>query len=113
MKKNFLLPALLLIASFMVYCGSSQMLTAPGNAEFDVAKKHWTDVTQTDLTDGYTIFTTKCNTYHGLKNIAKRSENDWVSAIKKMSPKAKLNVEETKKLSYYILSAREILKNKK
>lgn len=80
---------------------------APGDSEYAVAQKKWKDVSMADLTSGHVIYTTKCNTCHGLKEIGSYDEATWGKLIDAMAPKAKLNSEDTEKLRKYIYSSRE------
>ena len=90
---------------FLVKCSS--LPKAPGEPEFAVAQKKWKDVEMADLTSGHVIYTTKCNTCHGLKKIGDYDEAQWGKLIDAMAPKAKLNSEDTEKLRKYIYSSRE------
>lgn len=85
----------------------SSLPKAPTEVEFAVSQKKWTDVKMEDLTNGHSIYTTRCNTCHGLKKIGDYDETTWGKLIDAMAPKAKLTTEETEKLRKYIYSARE------
>ncbi len=95
---------------FFTECSSSSkvMATYPTNAELIIAQKRWPEATQESLNNGYTIYTTKCNTCHGLKNVPKLSEKKWEHEIDVMAPKAKLTASEKELLRQYILSTREV-----
>lgn len=75
--------------------------------EFSAAQKKWSDVKMENLTAGHVVYTTKCNTCHGLKTISDYNEAQWEKLIASMAPKAKLNAQETDDLTKYIYAKRE------
>jgi len=106
---------LLFSALLLVYCHSKKKTTetkvvkntVSASKPLEIAQKRWPNATSVELTEGKTIFETKCTTCHGAKNIPTRSEKSWLHEIADMSPKAKLTPEEKEKLTRYILSFRE------
>ena len=108
MKKIVLLILLINITLVFYHCSSTKTIAnAPSNVELEIAKKRWPDATIASLTEGHTIYTTRCNRCHGLKTISKYNEAKWDHEINDMAPKAKLTVAETETLRRYILSVRE------
>ncbi len=108
MKKIFLILSLAGAVVILSRCTASKtMIVKPTDTELVVAKKRWPDATLQTLTDGHAIYTTKCNTCHGVFKIAKFSETKWEHEITDMAPKAKLSDAEKETLRRYILSARE------
>lgn len=98
------------IAITMYQCSGPKFIAkTPSDAELTVAQKRWTDATNQSLSDGYMIFTTRCNKCHSLKNIPKRTEASWEKTLAKMAPKAKLTDAEKETLKRYIFSSREVL----
>jgi mono/diheme cytochrome c family protein len=90
---------------FLVKCSS--LTKAPREADFTVAQKKWTNIKMEDLSAGHAIYTKKCNTCHGLKEIKDYNQDTWTKLIDAMAPKAKLNKTETLQLRQYIYSSRE------
>lgn len=109
MKKTTLALAIIGTMYFFAECSSSKVIvTTPTSAELTVAQKRWPEASQESLNNGYTIYTTKCNTCHGLKDVPKLSEKKWEHEIDVMAPKAKLTANEKELLRQYILSTREV-----
>jgi hypothetical protein len=108
--KKFIVPILVSAGAFTFYmCSSAKVvLSTPGSAELTVAQKNWPTASLQSLEEGRVIYTSKCNTCHGLKNIPNRSEDSWKHEIDDMAPKAKLNTKEKDLLTQYILSTREV-----
>jgi len=100
----------ILFASFTFYqcTGPAAIITSPADKELIAAQKRWPYVTKEQLTEGYTIYTTKCTKCHGDKGITSRSEAEWGIAIGEMAPKAKLTDMEKENLTRYVYSAREV-----
>lgn len=112
MKKTILFTFALLSLVTLYRCSTPKAVVSntpeSETALLDIAKKTWPNATAASLAQGKTIYTTKCNTCHGLKPIVGRSEESWKHEIKSMAPKAKLTAEETELLSQYLLSARQL-----
>ena len=108
--KKILVPILLFAGASTFYmCSTAKVvLSTPGNAELAIAQKTWPTATLQSLEEGRVIYTTKCNTCHGLKNIPNRTEASWKHEIDDMSPKAKLTAQEKDLLTQYILSTRTV-----
>lgn len=111
MKKTLLI---ITAAVFLMYCKSKKETTATAAAPaasnetiLEIANKRWANTTQTELTEGKTIFENKCTACHDKKKIETRTEKNWLHEIDDMSPKAKLSADEKLKLTKYILSFRE------
>ena len=81
--------------------------TAAVRSPLAIAQKRWPGATSDDLSQGKTIFETKCTKCHAARQIVTRSEKNWLHEIDKMAPKAKLIPEEKEKLTIYILAYRE------
>jgi len=52
---------------------------------------------------GKNIFINRCGRCHSLKNTEKYTSQEWENILKAMIPKAKLNDEEAKQLTTYIM----------
>lgn len=96
-----------LIFCVVLLARCSSLPKAPGEPEFAVAQKKWSDAKMEDMKSGHTIYTTRCNSCHGLKPMNAYDETTWGKLIDVMAPKAKLNAAETEQLRKYIYSARE------
>lgn len=101
---------------FLAYCKSSKttsstpvtnMVFTPGEKQMQVAQTRWPGVTIEEVTEGRTIFVTKCTKCHEAYEITGFSEKKWLHEIDDMSPKANLTAEEKLKLTKHILSYRE------
>lgn len=96
----------------MVQCSVTKSATTTASSpisdsEFSAAQKKWSDVKMENLTAGHLVYTTKCNTCHGLKTISNYTETQWEKLIAVMGPKAKLTTQETDDLTKYIYAKRE------
>lgn len=79
----------------------------PSDKQLQVAQTRWPNTTSDELSEGYAIYVGNCNKCHMLYDIMEFGEKKWIHEIADMSPKAKLNKEETAKLTKHILSYRE------
>ena len=53
---------------------------------------------------GKTVYTTRCNRCHGLKNTENYTEQQWTGILKNMIPKARLNEDESKQVTAYVMA---------
>lgn len=53
---------------------------------------------------GKTIFTTRCNRCHGLKTTENYTHQQWENILKSMIPKARLNEDESKQVTAYVMA---------
>lgn len=53
---------------------------------------------------GKTVYTTRCNRCHGLKNTENYTEQQWTNILKSMIPKARLNEDESKQVTAYVMA---------
>ncbi|MBD0331813.1 MAG: cytochrome c [Chitinophagaceae bacterium] len=53
---------------------------------------------------GHIIYTTKCGRCHGLKKVNDYTAERWEVIIKKMAPKARLNDQESKQITAYVMA---------
>ena len=53
---------------------------------------------------GKTIFETKCNRCHDLKDAKAYSADRWASILKTMIPRARLNEEQAKQVTSYVMA---------
>jgi mono/diheme cytochrome c family protein len=53
---------------------------------------------------GKTIYTNRCGRCHGLKNTENYTQQRWENILKSMIPKAKLNDEEAKQVTAYVMA---------
>lgn len=109
--KKIIAPILISATALTFYmCSSAKVtLSTPDANTLTVAQKTWPTATLQSLEEGRVIYTTKCNTCHGLQNIPNRSEASWKHEIDDMAPKAKLSIKEKDLLSQYILSTRTVM----
>lgn len=66
--------------------------------------KETTEVTKEQLAAGHTIYTTKCSKCHDAKDIAAFDIKSWKGILEDMIPKAKLNEEEAKNVTAYVMA---------
>ena len=52
---------------------------------------------------GQTIYTNRCGRCHGLKKIENYTSQQWDNILKTMIPKARLNEEEAKQVTAYVM----------
>jgi mono/diheme cytochrome c family protein len=55
-------------------------------------------------TQGKTVYTSRCGRCHGLKNTEAYTPQQWDNILKSMIPKAKLNEEEAKQVTAYVMA---------
>lgn len=55
-------------------------------------------------TAGKTVYTTRCNRCHGLKNTENYTQQQWTNILKSMIPKARLNEDESKQVTAYVMA---------
>lgn len=53
---------------------------------------------------GQSIYINRCGRCHGLKNTEKYTQQQWENILKSMIPKAKLNDEEGKQVTAYVMA---------
>ena len=122
MKSSIILFSTLLILSFS-NCKTKQksVETTPApptplpttslkNAEelqIQIAQSRWPNTIAEELTEGKTIYRTKCTKCHENFPIEGFSEKKWLHEIDDMSPKANLSDVEKLRLTKFILSFRE------
>lgn len=56
----------------------------------------------TIIAQGKTIYTTRCNRCHKLKNVSKYTPAHWDRILKRMIPKARLNETEAQQVTAYV-----------
>ena len=117
--KKIKYPALAIGLLFLVHCKSTKTSSSettkpntvatftPSTKQLEVVEKRWAGTPISDVSEGQTIFTTKCTACHQAYEITGFSEKKWLHEIDDMSPKAKLTPEEKLKLTKHILSYRE------
>jgi cytochrome c5 len=109
MKQIIFIISLLLSTIIFYQCASNKtVLSPPSHAELAAAQQRWPDATLESLISGQTIYTTKCNTCHGLKKIPGRTEASWDKEINRMAPKAKITEAEKEKLKRYIFATLDV-----
>ncbi len=111
MKKVLITVAVIAGSIFLIQCAAGKKSAAKNakSALLVVAEKRWPGVTQHDLDSGRTIFTTRCTKCHLAKNIADKTEAQWVPILNKMAPMAKLAPEQKELLTRYVLAARSLV----
>lgn len=57
-----------------------------------------------DLTAGKRVYTTRCNRCHALKKTEKFTHQQWNNILKSMIPKARLNEDEAKQVTHYVMA---------
>lgn len=111
MKKVLFTVAVIAGSILLIQCAAGKKSAAKNakSALLVAAEKRWPGVTQHDLDSGRTIFTTRCTKCHLGKNIADKTEAQWVPILDKMSPMAKLAPEQKELLTRYVLAARSLV----
>ena len=54
------------------------------------------------ISQGKTLFETKCGRCHGLKNVSGYTEKRWAGILREMAPKARLTGTETQQVASYV-----------
>jgi len=78
----------------------SNKVEAKPNTEPPVTNNAATDI----MAAGKTIYTTRCNRCHKAKPIEKFTQAKWENILKRMIPKARLNENESKQVTDYIMA---------
>jgi mono/diheme cytochrome c family protein len=94
MKKMYLLA--LVLVSALAACKSPLYVPTEDNA-----KK--ANAPLSKLTEGRTVYTSKCGSCHKLYNPTEFNAKRWNRYVEKMAPKAKLTAEEKDKVLAYVL----------
>lgn len=115
MKKVVLIAALAVSASVLYQCKSTQKAaSAPSpEATLAAAQKRWPDATAQQITEGQTIYTTKCVRCHAAKSVDSEPEAEWGPIMDRMAPKAKLTAQEKENVTRYVLATRDVMVAKK
>jgi mono/diheme cytochrome c family protein len=96
MKKTITIAALALV---VLACHRK---TAAAKAE--AAEKAKMEAAHTELvTQGKTVYTTRCNKCHALKTVENYTADRWTNILKSMIPKAKLNETEAQQVTAYVM----------
>src|SRR4051794_36312609 len=75
--------------------------TTPNTTTTEVAK---TDDAHAALVDqGKTVYATRCNRCHGLKDVTAYTTTRWDGILKSMIPKAKLDEAQSQQVTAYVL----------
>lgn len=87
----------------LVQCTAKKTATATMSPEQIVAdvKKNYTEA---QMEEGKTIFESKCNKCHGLKEPEHITVNKWERVLPRMSDKAKLDEAQSGKVRAYVLA---------
>lgn len=103
MKKNLLIPSLLMISFTLIQCTAKKAATADMPPEEIVAnvKKNYT---AEQMEEGKTIFESNCNKCHGLKEPESRDVAKWERVLPRMNKRANLDDEQAGKVRAYILA---------
>ena len=108
---KFISGAFIAAALALSFCKTKKAVTVVAEDQFGrqlvTASERWPGVTEAELRDGHTIYTTRCTRCHGNFEITGFSEEKWLRKIDEMAPKAKLTAEEKEKLTRHILSYRQ------
>lgn len=101
MKKTLVV---VLITFFVFACSRKTIPASDTNAgtppTIDTPKMD--EAQATIIAQGKTIYTTRCNRCHGLKNVSKYTSAHWDNILKSMIPKARLNETEAQQVTAYV-----------
>lgn len=100
MKKTLVV---VLIIFFVFACSRKTIPASDTNAgtpTIDTSKMD--EAPATIIAQGKTIYTTRCNRCHGLKNVSKYTSAHWDNILKRMIPKARLNETEAQLVTAYV-----------
>lgn len=100
MKKTLVV---VLITFFVFACSRKTIPASDTNAGTPTIDTPKMDEAQaTIIAQGKTIYTTRCNRCHGLKNVSKYTSVHWDNILKSMIPKARLNETEAQQVTAYV-----------
>lgn len=89
--------------------------TATPTVSADIAaagEKRYPGINIADLTEGQTLFYSKCGNCHGLPEPDSEKEEKWPKIMDHMAPKSKLDDVQKEKVLRYILCAADVKKAK-
>lgn len=105
---------ILVLSGFILIVFACHRKTVPSSEEIiisnKVEEKQKTETpsinnSATDITAaGKTIYTTRCNRCHKAKPIEKFTQAEWENILKRMIPKARLNEEQAKQVTAYVMA---------
>jgi cytochrome c5 len=99
----------LLIASLLILaCHRKAIPVITSRTEFPEPPKPTQPVINTNTPEymaaGKTIFETRCNRCHDLKDPVVYTSERWTSILKSMIPKARLNEEQSQQVTTYVMA---------
>jgi|GEM_PF-560417 hypothetical protein len=106
---------LFFIAIIVAQCSTTKSTTKkvdpflPQQTDVTFAQAHWQGTTYAQLQQGYSIYSTKCNDCHDMKNIQDYSLTEWPGWMQKMGRKAKLDSTQYNLVYRYVMTRREAL----
>jgi mono/diheme cytochrome c family protein len=95
---------ILILAGIVFGCSRK---TVASSDEIVISNKTSTETktSNAELTSaGQTLYTNRCGRCHGLKNTENYTQQRWENILKTMIPKARLNDEEAKQVTAYVLA---------
>ena len=107
MKKLFVISLISVLAA----CASFKPL-APAQSDADRATKKFPGTTLADLTEGKSIFETKCHKCHSLKKPFSKSEDTIAKALPRMAKRANIDSKQQDLVLKYLLTMNSV-QNKK
>lgn len=94
----------ILILALVVFACHRKTVSASDNIVISNKTNTETKVTEPDVASaGQAVYTNRCGRCHGLKKTENYTAQRWGNILKSMIPKAKLNDDEAKQVTAYVM----------
>jgi cytochrome c5 len=101
MKTTF---AILILTVIVFACHRKTVASSDNIIISNKTNTETSNVSNTDVTSaGKTIYVNRCGRCHGLKNTENYTQQRWENILKSMIPKARLNDDEAKQVTAYVM----------
>lgn len=92
-----------LILSIIVFACHRKTLASSDNITISNTSAPAKTSNEVPVSVGQSVYTSRCGRCHGLKKVENYTSQQWDKILKSMVPKAKLNDEEAKQVTAYVM----------
>ncbi|HWI90853.1 MAG TPA: cytochrome c [Flavisolibacter sp.] len=94
----------ILILALVVFACHRKTVASSDNIAISNKPNNETKISNSEVVStGQTIYTNRCGRCHGLKKTENYTTQQWNNILKSMIPKAKLNDDEAKQVTSYVM----------